>query len=251
MLIKIVNPNTSASFTERARLVATQVAASGTTIVAGAPMSGAASVECHVDEARAALGVIEEVASGEAQGVDAYVIACFGDTGVAAAREVARGPVVGMTEAALFAACLVAHRFSIITLPARTRIHAQRVVNEIGLSVPGRCGPIRAIDVPVLFGEEEDQAVYDAILAEARKAIADDHAEAIILGCAGLAHFVDQLTETLGIPVIDGVGVAVKMAEALVVTGLRTSKASSFAYPRAGAPTDLPMSTEATTEVIK
>ncbi len=231
MLIKIINPNTSPSFTERGRTAALQVASTNTEIIAGNPSIGTASVESHVDEAVATLGVMEEVKSGEKDGVDAYVVACFGDTGVAAAREIARGPVVGMTEAALFAACLVAHRFSIITLPARTRIQSQRVLNDLGLAISGRCASIRAIDVPVLYDEEEEDAVYRSIVAEARDTIERDHAEAILLGCAGLTNFVRPLTEELNVPVIDGVVVAVKMAEGLVAAGLRTSKRASFGYP--------------------
>lgn len=231
MLIKVINPNTSPSFTERGRRAAEAVAAVGTRIIAGGPSIGVASVECHVDEAIATLGVINEVTAGERDGVDAYVIACFGDTGLAAAREVARGPVVGMTEAALFAACLVAHRFSIITLPRRTRIQSQRVLNDLGLTSGGRCAEIRAIDVPVLYDEDSEEAVYRSILSEAKEAIASDHAEAIVLGCAGLTDFVEPLTCELNIPVIDGVTMAVKLAEGLVTLGLCTSKQSSFGFP--------------------
>ncbi len=231
MHIKIINPNTSAIFTERNLVLGRAVAASGTVISAGQPLVGTASVECHLEEAIAAIGVVEEVLAGERDGVDGYVIACFGDTGIHAAREAASGPVVGMTEASLFAAAVIAAKFSIVTLPSRTRIQAERVVRELGME--GRCGPVRAIDVDVLDCEDEDSAIGDAFLIEARRAIADDHAEAIILGCAGLSPLVAPLTKALGVPVIEGVSVAVKMAEGLVALGLGTSKVSSFGYPPA------------------
>ena len=94
-----------------------------------------------------------------------------------------------------------------------------------------RCWPVRAIDVDVLDCEDEDAAIAQAFLVEARRAIADDHAEAIILGCAGLSPLVTPLTAALGMPVIEGVSVAVKMAEGLVSLELRTSKVSSYANP--------------------
>ncbi len=228
MRIKIVNPNTTASFTERVRAAAAGIAAPGTTVVAGNPERGVASVESHAEEAVAAIGVMREVAAGERDGIDAYVVACFGDTGVHAAREVARGPVVGMTEAALYAAAALAHGFSIVTLPRRTRAHSLRVLQETGLG--HRC-TVRAIDVAVLDLEREAEAMLPALLAEARLALQHDHAEAIILGCAGLSDLVAPLRRQLGVPVIDGVLVGLKLAEGLVAAGLRTSKRSTYATP--------------------
>jgi allantoin racemase len=233
MRIKVINPNTTTSFTRDLQVAAAAVAAPGTVIEAGNPSSGTPSIESHVDEALATIGVIAAVEAGEAAGIDGYVVACFGDTGVAAARELARGPVVGMTEAALYAACLVASTFTIITLPTRTRRHALRVVQENGLAP--RCTRVRAVDIPVLglADKAAEAAVYAALLAEARRSLDEDHAEAIVLGCAGLSHFVTPMSEALGVPVIDGVTVAVKMVEGLVALGLGTSKRSSFGYPPA------------------
>jgi allantoin racemase len=229
MRIKIINPNTTASFTERCLAAGRAVAAPGTIILAGNPSRGTASVECYVDEATATLGVIEQVRAGEAQGVEGYVIACFGDTGLEAAREVAAAPVVGMTEAALYAAALIAPVFSIVTLPPRTRIFAERVLWHTGLE--RRCPKVRTIDVAVLDCDDEASVVMEPFIAEARRAILEDHAEAIILGCAGLQPLVDPLSVTLGVPVIDGVAAAVKMVEGLLALRLATSKRGAWGYP--------------------
>ena len=211
MHIRIINPNTTATFTTGLAAAATTFAAAGTLVDARSPGSGTPSVESHVEEAIAAIGVMEEIVNGGQDGVDAYVIACFGDTGVAAARELTSAPVVGMTEAAFFAASLVAARFSVITLPPRTRIHTERVLRETGMSE--RCAAVRAIDVPVLDLEDEEEAVGAAFLEAARRALVEDHAEAIVLGCAGLTNLVEPLTRELGVPVIDGVMAGLKMAE--------------------------------------
>ncbi len=231
MRIKIVNPNTTPAFTERVRAAAAGIAAAGTTVLAGNPAHGVASVESHAEEAVGAIGVMREVAAGERDGVDAYVVACFGDTGVHAAREIARGPVVGMTEAALYAAAMLAHSFSVVTLPPRTRAHALRVLHETGLG--HRC-TVRAIDVAVLDLAHEARATLPALLAEARLALAHDHAEAIVLGCAGLSELVQPLERQLGVPVVDGVLAGLKLAEGLVAAGLRTSKRSTYAAPPSG-----------------
>ena len=229
MRIKIINPNTTASFTERCLIAGRAVAATDTVVLAGQPSRGTASVESYVDEATATLGVIEEVRAGEAEGVNGYVIACFGDTGLEAAREVATGPVVGMTEAALYAAALIAPVFSIVTLPPRTRVFAQRVLWHAGLE--RRCPKVRAIDVTVLDCDDEASVVMEPFIAEARRAILEDHAEAIILGCAGLQPLVEPLSLTLGVPVIEGVAAAVKLVEALLAMRLATSKRGAWGYP--------------------
>jgi allantoin racemase len=228
MRIKIINPNTTESFTERCLIAGRAVAAPGTVMLAGQPSRGTPSVESYVEEATAILGVIEQVRAGEAEGVDGYVIACFGDTGLEAAREVATGPVVGMTEAALYAAALIAPVFSIVTLPPRTRVFAERVLWHAGLE--RRCR-IRTIDVAVLDLEEEASVVTEPFIGEARRAILEDNAEAIILGCAGLQPLVEPLSLTLGVPVIEGVAAAVKLAEALVAMRLVTSKRGAWGYP--------------------
>lgn len=229
MRIQIINPNTTAAFTELSLAAGRAVAAPGTEILASQPAAGTPSVECSVDEAVATLGIVEEVLAGEANGVDAYVIACFGDTGLEAAREAAAGPVVGMTEAALYAAALIAPAFSIVTLPRRTRIFAERALWHAGLE--RRCVSIRAIDVDVLDCEDETARVFDAFVGEAAQAIAGDGAEAIILGCAGLEPLVSRLNAALGVPVIEGVAAAVKMAEGLMALRLTTAKKGAWGYP--------------------
>jgi allantoin racemase len=226
--IMVVNPNTTASMTEAVVAAARRVASEGTQIVGGTPARGVASIESHVDEAWGALGVLEQVLLGEREGIDAYVVACFGDTGVPAAREVAGGPVVGMTEAALFTAAAIAHRFTIVTMPRRTMEQSDRVVRAIGLE--HRC-TVRAVEVPVAGVAHGSAHLLEVFAAEGRRALAEDAAEALILGCAGLTDLLVPLQDELGVPVIDGVLAAVTMAEGLLAQGLTTSRASTFAAP--------------------
>lgn len=220
--ITVINPNTSAELTATITKAAQAVAGAGVTVTGVHPAVGVPSVESHAEEAIAAIGVIEQVRAHRAD-TDAFVIACFGDTGVPAAREVATCPVVGMTEAALQTACLVAHRFVVITLPARTIAHSDRVVRALGLE--HRC-TVTAVDVPVAELVDGSTHLLDAFAEAARAA---DHAEAVVLGCAGLADLVDPLSDTLGVPVIDGVAAGVGIAAGLVAMGLNTSRANTFA----------------------
>ncbi|CAB3800913.1 aspartate/glutamate racemase family protein [Pararobbsia alpina] len=217
--VAIVNPNTTRSMTDAVLESAAPVARRGTELIGVTPSNGVASVESHIDEVHGAMSVLVEVERLEASAArpDAYVIACFGDTGVAAAREAAAGPVVGMTEAALMTATLIAHRFSIITMPRRTIAQSDRVVRAIGLA--HRC-TVRAVDEPVAEIEGGSLHLLDLFVAEGRRALAEDAAEAIILGCAGLADLVGPLQEALGVPVIEGVAAATAIAEGLIAQGL-------------------------------
>jgi allantoin racemase len=229
----VVNPNTSTAMTDQIVAAARRVAAPGTHVLGSSSARGAESVETNADEVWGAVGVLEQVRAGEDGNASGYVIACFGDTGLAAAKETARGPAVGMTEAALLTAAVVAARFSIITLPPRTREMSHRVLREIGLT--DRC-TVRAIDVGVSELAEGSAPVLAAMMAEGHLAIRHDAAEAIVLGCAGLADLVAPLQDALGVPVIDGVAAAVKMVEGLLAQGLTTSRACTYARPIDGGP---------------
>jgi allantoin racemase len=229
MKIRVINPNTSAAMTAAIGVAARAVAAPGTSIEAVSPTFGAASIEDHHDDVWAAAGVTEQVRVGESSGADAYVIACFGDPGLHAARELARGPVIGIAEAAFHAATLLATGFSVVTTLARTCVIAEHLVLQYGFE--RRCRGIHATDIAVLELEDPASRAFERILAKAQHALDHDHSGAIVLGCAGMADLCRELQKRLGVPVIDGVGAAVKLAEGLVGLGLGTSKRGDYAAP--------------------
>ncbi len=229
MRIKLINPNTTWSMTETIAAAARSVASPGVQIDAVSPAHGPASIEGHYDEAMACLGLLDEVRRGEAEGVDAYVIACFGDPGLDAARELARGPVLGVAEAAMRAASFVATGFSVVTTLKRTVVIAEHLVDKYGMR--RHCRRVRASDIAVLELENPQSNAYRTILDECRRALAEDDSGAIVLGCAGMADLCERLSETLGVPVIDGVVAATSLAEALVRAKLRTSKLGDYALP--------------------
>lgn len=225
--IMVINPNTSAAMTTQCIDACRLVFADKLQLTGSSGDDGVQTVESCVDEVHGAMSVIEQVRAGEASGTDAYVIACFGDTGLWAARQLASGPVVGMSEAALYTASMIAPRFSIITMPVRTRESAVRVVREAGMA--HRC-TVRAIDEPVTATMVDDNTELRAELtAAAHASITEDYAEAIILGCAGLGDLATTLEADLGVPVIDGVVAGVALAHALLTAQITTSRANTFA----------------------
>lgn len=231
MKILVVNPNTTASMTDKIGAAAKAVANPGSEIVTVNPQSGPVSIEGYYDEAYCIPGLLQCIQACERQGFDAYVIACFDDTGLGAAREIARGPVIGIGEAAMHMASLLGTGFSIITTLARSVPILEDNAERYGFS--RRCRKVRAASVPVLALEEPGSDAQMKVLAEARRALAEDGSDVIVLGCAGMADLVRWLSEQLQVPVIDGVGAALKLAESLVSLGLATSKAGAYALPRA------------------
>ncbi|MGV8921702.1 MAG: aspartate/glutamate racemase family protein [Pseudomonas sp.] len=229
MRIQVINPNTSQAMTHKIGLAAQAVARAGTEILACCPEHGPESIEGHFDEAIAAVGVLEEMAKGVQQGCDAHIIACFGDPGLLAARELASGPVIGIAEAGFHLASLVATRFAVITTLGRTRIIAEHLLQRYGMSE--LCTSVRCMEIPVLALEHCDDDLIERIATEGRRARDEEGAGAIVLGCGGMADLREVLSERIGLPVIEGVSAAVKLAESLVELGLGTSKHGDLAYP--------------------
>lgn len=230
MQIRVINPNTTAAMTETIGRAARRVAAPGTRIVASHPQSGPASIESRFDEAIAAVGVLDEVRAGERDGADAYVIACFGDPGLLAARELTRAPVIGIAEAAFHFATLVATRFSVVTTLGRTIGIAEHLLQQYGFA--HHCRRVRAAEIPVLDLEHDADAAFVRIVDEARRAKAEEGIGAIVLGCGGMADLTDRIADAVGLPVVEGVTAAVKLAESLVGLRLQTSKHGDLDFPR-------------------
>lgn len=229
MKITVINPNTTASMTATIGEAARGVAAAGTEITAVNPSFGPVSIESHYDDTFAALGVIEQVQLGEQAGADGYVIACFGDPGLEAARELAHGPVVGIAEAAMHTASLVGRSFAVVTTLARTLGLAHDLADRYGLA--NRCSAMTACDVPVLELDIPGSDARHRVIEECRTVLATTDADTIVLGCAGMADFVAEVERAIQVPVIDGVAAAVKHVEGLVSLGLTTSRLNEYAHP--------------------
>lgn len=190
---------------------------------------GPVSIEGHYDEAISVIGLLHEIRKGEAEGVDGYVIACFGDPGLLAARELASGPVIGIAEAAMHYASMIATGFSVVTTLERTCVIARHLAQTYGMS--GFCRGVHGTDLAVLDLERPESDARRIITEECRRALDEDGSGAIVLGCAGMADLCNDIAHAIGAPVVEGVGAAVKMVEGLVALGLRTSKRGDLAQP--------------------
>ena len=229
MNILLINPNTTEAMTARMRAAVSPLIGEGVRLTAITADYGAPSIEGYYDEVFAVPPMIEAL-KPIADQVDGVVVGCFDDTGVDALRCMLNVPVVGICQAAMQAAAVIANRFSIVTTLPVSVPALEHLVLRYGFE--RMCGRVRAADIPVLDLEENTDQATELIAGELERALADDGAEAIILGCAGMVELSSSLTKRYGIPVIEGVGAAVKLVEGLATLGIPTSPRGGYAPPR-------------------
>ncbi|MFB3978273.1 aspartate/glutamate racemase family protein [Microbacterium proteolyticum] len=238
MRILLINPNTSRAMTVKIADAARGVAGPDVEIAAVCPEVGAAAIESHVDEVAAAAAVVELVAADRdgAAPADAYVVACFGDPGLDAARELVTVPVVGIAEAAMHLAAVSGRHFGVVTTLSRTLGRARDLVSRYGME--RACVSLAATGIPVLDLEDTGSAAVATIERFAAEAVSGG-ADVVVLGCAGMADLCAELTSRVGVPVVDGVAAAVGLASGMVRMGLGTSKRDEYAAPPARGSTGL------------
>ncbi len=229
MRIKVINPNTTQSMTDKIYDAATYVARPDTEIVAVSPEKGPASIDNFHDQFATLTGLMEEVHKGVKEGFDGFIIAAACDPGLYAARQIANVPVVGIGEASMYMANMVAANFSIVTVTKSIKPLLWEVVERSGMK--DKCISIRCTTMNILDYEHDPEGGLHALTVEGRNAVSEDGAEAICLGSAGMVKFAKNLEKELGVPVFDGVTAAVKIMEGLVDLGTKTSKMSTYKYP--------------------
>jgi allantoin racemase len=219
--IKIIIPNSSVEFRDSQIEERKKAALPGTEVEVVCLPHGPVSIESAYDEAMAAPYIIEEVKKAEAEGFDAVSLDCAMDTIVRAAREVVRIPVTSAGEASYLLAMSLCRKFSVVTVLKSTADEIRENICKYGFG--SRVSSVRCADVPVLELNNEEKA-YRAILKESKKAISEEGAEAIALGCTGMSPLARRLQKELDVPVIDPAVAALKLAEIFINMGITTSR---------------------------
>ncbi len=228
MRVIVVNVNTSPTMTSSIGDAARRYASPGTEVVALQPYFGAEAVDCNFESYLSAVAVMDRVLAYD-EPYDAVVLAGFGEHGRDGLQELIEQPVVEICEASAHVAMMVGRAYSVVTTLQRSVPAIEDRLRLAGLW--DRCASVRASGMSTLEVDNDPQAAVLAIVDEAAAAVKTDLAEVICLGCAGMAGLEEAITTALHVPVIDGVGAAVRLAEALVGLGLKTSKLSTFAPP--------------------
>lgn len=238
MRILVANVNTTESMTDGIAEAARAVASPGTEIVGITPAFGAESCEGNFESYLAAIAVMDAIRRYEGE-YDAVIQAGYGEHGREGLQELLTVPVVDITEAAASTAMYLGRSYSVVTTLDRTVPLIEDRLLLAGMME--RCASVRSSGLGVLELEEDPERAVEAIVAEAERAVHDDRAEVIVLGCGGMAELKNRVVERCGVPVVDGVQAAVAVAEGLVQLGLTTSKSRTYAPPRPKRVTGFPV----------
>ena len=228
MRIIVVNVNTSQTMTDVIAEAATRHASAETEIIALTPYFGAEAVDCNFESYLSAVAVMDRIVT-YTEPYDAVVLAGFGEHGRDGIQELIEQPVLEICEASAHVAMMIGHAYSVVTTLQRSVPAIEDRLRLAGLWE--RCASVRAGGMNTTDLDKDPDRTLRAIVEEARKAVEIDRAEVICLGCAGMAGLEEAITGEIGVPVVDGVGAAVRLAEAVVGMGLKTSKVSTYAMP--------------------
>jgi len=177
-----------------------EIADPGTEVEAVQVDVGPPAIESEADAVLAGPDVLRLVGEAERDGVDAAIIWCGGDPALAAARELVDMPVIGPGESMTALSMVLGHK-------------PRRVVPEI----------------PVLEMRKDLDRTVETLREEIAERIERREGDVFVLGCLALWGLGKRFRESLGVPILDGAEVSLKMAELVVKLGLRHSR---IAYPR-------------------
>jgi allantoin racemase len=234
MKLKVIVPVTTKEFIGPTRKEAEKFASEGTEIDVECIEHGMPSIESAYDEMVNGWEILRVAQKAEKEGFDGVFISCMGDPALDAAREILNIPVVGPARASMAYAAELAHRFSIVTVLENVVPLEENLAELLG--VREKLASVRYVNIPVLELEDKNKLV-SALVEESLKAIKEDRAQAIVLGCTGMLGVSDSLSSFLkekgyDIPVIYPVAVAIKYLETLVSLGLKQSKKSYMQPPQ-------------------
>jgi len=158
----------------------------------------------HVDSVVSPL--VKKIASTDAS---AYVIACYSDPGLHAAREATKKPVLGISECGILTALTLGQKFGVIAILQKSIPRHLRYMGALG--VMDRLAGELPVGLPVV--ELSDEKKTFGRMVDVGKRLRDEHgADVIVMGCAGMARYRKPLQEAVGIPVVEPTQAAVTMA---------------------------------------
>ncbi|MCY4145767.1 MAG: aspartate/glutamate racemase family protein [Chloroflexi bacterium] len=180
----------------------------------------------------------------QADGWNGILLGCYGDPGLGALREIVDIPVVGAGQATALMASALGRRYSVITVTDSVIGPLEETLRNSGGG--DKLASVRAVNIPVLELRNDRELAIEATLGEARKAIAQDRADTLIVGCMsmGFLEIPEACQAELGLPFLNPARVQLKFLEAMLGAGLSHSKRAYMTPPKlaaglASSPADL------------
>ncbi len=211
----VINPNSSPEMTADIDKNVQTLAHEQLEIVTMPTPGAAPFIATYEDQFSSAAGMLELVRTYQ-DSFDAFIIACHADPNLDLLKEASPKPVVGIAEASMKLATMLGHSFSVIGPVDKSSANKAALVDKYGLKRD--LASIRAADL------EGDESLEDRLVSAGRRAISEDKAEVLVLGCAGFAGLDKRMSQVLQVPVLDGITCAVIIATGLVNYGLNISR---------------------------
>jgi allantoin racemase len=226
----LVNSNTNSEMTAMLAAQAAIGQEHAIEITAVTPPFGAPYVESRADVAIAAHAILVAIAKAvraAPQRFDVCVIACFGEPGLAAARELFDFPIVGLAEAAMHTAAQVATRFALLSRSDGWTQMLRELVTLYGFE--RHCAGVFSLEALRAAGHEAPADLAEAACHFGRHIMQQAGADALILGGGALTGVAPRIQPQLPIPVIDSLSAGIGQACQLARTGLGRPQAGSRA----------------------
>lgn len=210
MKILLVNSNENKDITKRMLETARKVAFFSTEVDGINANSGILVVKSPEDISKAADATYDVILANEEK-YDAFIIACFSDPGLEKVREACKKPVLGMAESCLFYASMRGAKYAVVTGEEKMCPVMEEQVKGYGLW--DRCSGVFAVDVGYEETFLKKEELYPLYLEKIKEYKKTHRMDVLCLGGAVFTDWKKQLENDLGIPVMEGIEMAIKAAQ--------------------------------------
>jgi allantoin racemase len=204
--ILVINPNSNESVTEGLR-ASLEAGASDVIVDCCTLSDGPFGIESDLEVETVAPLVVSKIESADRY--DAFVIACYSDPGLARCRDTIPKPVFGMQQSALETAVAIGGRFGVLALSDTSIARHLMYIESLGLA-DKLAGEV-SLDISV-DDSANDPRTLDKVITRGRHLIDEYGANALILGCAGMAAIRRLAERELPVPVIEPAQAALDLA---------------------------------------
>lgn len=217
--ILIINPNSDIDMTAKIDKNAKVFMGENAEVTTLCTPGAMQFISTYEDHAKSLAGMVRLMEQNKDK-YDAFIVACHADPHLDLIKEIVPyKPVVGIAEASMKMATMLGHSFSVVSPAARSVPNKVALIDKYNLRRD--CASIRVAE-----GAVSEKSLLDA----ARKAVLEDHAEVLVLGCAGFVGLDKKIESELHVPVLDGIICALIIAAGLVNYGVGISKICRYKH---------------------
>lgn len=219
MKILIINPNSDDGMTEDIRKSAVEFANNDFEVDCVSTTGAPKFIENYEDEFLSAKGMLNLIKENQKK-YDGFVVACHSDPNLDLLKEVSDKPVVGIAEASMKLATMLGHKFSVVSTDDHSTPNKQALARKYHLE-----NLLTSVKVPEGEINIDDYEEYCRVV---KKAIKEDGAEVIVLGCSGLTKIRKKIQQEVEIPVLDSVICGLIVVSGFAKHGVSISKVKRY-----------------------